>query len=440
MRKAAFATVNPQANPGLNADATHLMEILCFVAPEAIPQSLFQGGKEDCLNISWHFLIDDERFKKAKMELLDLSLIRTNDETGLISIDRLVQQAYFDQMTPKSRQDVFNVTFSLLRKAFPNRRGETHLYNCWAVCEQFHQHVQALSKMHTLLKGSGVVLNTSGYQTLIRDDIWYMLETQQFTGAEALIKSQLLDIDATSLECAHLNRILMGLYERTGRSVRALECAKVEFDIFVAHHVTWVDPQKALMYLDRAVDTALSHKEPECYRDFNIDRFLRNRGRAKAQLGDFDGSLNDFTKAEIDHERAKIAAAQGRLEEAMVLNQRALELVRRGKTAHPSVIASHYQQGRLFLLMGKYDEALQELEKAHAFCHLDGSIRGNSGECARIIWRMAQIYEHYKKKGEAKVFFDTAREIRNDLLATGDYASVKDDEDSWDSLVGLLYR
>ncbi|KAI1350066.1 TPR-like protein [Xylaria sp. FL0043] len=325
-------------------------------------------------------------------------------------------------MTTKSRQDAFSVTFSLLRNAFPNRRGETHLYKCWAVCEQFHQHVQALSKMHTLLKGSGVVLNTSGYQTLIRDDIWFMLESQQFIGAEAFIKS---------------------------RSVRVLECAKVEFDIFVAHHgpeendlanaysdmgyasCSAFDPQKALMYLDRAVDIALSHQ--------------KSKGRAKAQLRDFDGSLNDVTKAEyyqakihgegshydgeINHERAKIAAAQGKLEEAIALNQRALELVRRGKPTHSSVIASHYQQGRVFYLMGKHDEALQELEKAHTICQLNESTRGNSGSLL-----------HYKKMDEAKAFFDTARKIGNDLLATVDYASVKDDEDSWDNFVGLLYR
>ncbi|KAI0813767.1 hypothetical protein GGR55DRAFT_702758 [Xylaria sp. FL0064] len=407
------------------------------------------------IDFSHTVAIDDlSRFEKAKVELRDLSLIRINDETGLVSIDPLVQQVYFDQMTIKSRQDAFNVSFSLLRKVFPNRRGETHLYNCWAVCEQFHQHVQALSKMRTLLKGSEVILNASGCQTLIRDDIWYMLESQQFIGAEALIKSQLLDIDATSLECAHLNRILMGLYERIGRSVRALECAKFEFDIFVAHH----SPEEndlANAHSDMgAVDIALSHQEPECYRNFNIDRFFRNRGRAKAQLRDFDGSLNDFTKAEyyqakiheegshydgeITHERAKIAAAQGRLEQAIVLNQRALELVRRGKTAHSSVIASHYRQGRVFLLMGKYDDALQELVKAHMICQLNESTRRNTGECARIIGGWNKFPSCNRKRKKLRLLRHSQEDSQ--CLATGDYAFVKDDEDSWDSLVGLLYR
>ncbi|KAI3319238.1 hypothetical protein HD806DRAFT_509440 [Xylariaceae sp. AK1471] len=60
------------------------------------------------------------RFKEAKPELLSLSLIRTNVETGLISIHRLVQQAYYDQMTTESRLGRFNITFSLLQKVFPD--------------------------------------------------------------------------------------------------------------------------------------------------------------------------------------------------------------------------------------------------------------------------------------------------------------------------------
>lgn len=108
----------------------------------------------------------------------------------------------------------------------------------------------------------------------------------------------------------------MGWFERTGRSVRALECAKTEFDIFVSHKDTdkndlanaYSDmgysscaafkPQEALVYLDRAVEIARSHPEDECYQKFNIDRFLRNRGRTKAQLADYNGALDDFTQAE----------------------------------------------------------------------------------------------------------------------------------------------
>lgn len=129
-----------------------------------------------------------------------------------------------------------------------------------------------------------------------------------------------------------------------------------------------------------------------------------------------------------------------KLEEAATLNDEAMRLVREGKPTHASVSASHYRQGCVRLLAGKYDDALQELHKAHAICQLNEPTRGNAGESARVMWRMAQIYEHDGKVDEARTFLDVAEKIRNDLLATGDYAQVEDVEDSWDCLVGLLYR
>jgi len=45
------------------------------------------------------------------------------------------------------------------------------------------------------------------------------------------------------------------------------------------------------------------------------------------------------------HERAKILAWQGRLEDASVLNLEAMSLVSEGKPNHSSVSATLYQQG-----------------------------------------------------------------------------------------------
>jgi hypothetical protein len=52
---------------------------------------------------------------------------------------------------------------------------------------------------------------------------------------------------------------------------------------------------EGLKYLDTAVAMAKAHPEPACYRECNIDRFLRNRGRCRQQ---FDKALRDFTEAE----------------------------------------------------------------------------------------------------------------------------------------------
>lgn len=56
----AFATIDSNINPNANPDAVRLMDVLCFLAPEAIPQWLFQGNEEN-IPEHWQFLTDDER-------------------------------------------------------------------------------------------------------------------------------------------------------------------------------------------------------------------------------------------------------------------------------------------------------------------------------------------------------------------------------------------
>ncbi len=59
-----------------------------------------------------------------------------------------------------------------------------------------------------------------------------MIEIQHFIGAEKQLLSLLPDAEDESLELATIHRDLMGIYERTGRSNRAVSCAQAEFAIF----------------------------------------------------------------------------------------------------------------------------------------------------------------------------------------------------------------
>lgn len=140
------------------------------------------------------------------------------------------------------------------------------------------------------------------------------------------------------------------------------------------------------------------------------------------------------------HERAKILAWQGRLEDASVLNLEAMSLVSEGKPNHSSVSATLYQQGQVFLQQNKYDDALLQFDKALAICKLNAPQRGNAGESARIFWRMSQIYRAKGQVEDAEEFLEAAEKTKSELLQTGDYAKVEHPDSSWDSLLGLLYR
>jgi hypothetical protein len=53
---------------------------------------------------------------------------------------------------------------------------------------------------------------------------------------------------------------------------------------------------------------------------------------------------------------------------------------------------------------------------------------------------MAQIHEKKGQIEDAKTFMDAAEETKRNLHRTGDYAHVVHLDDSWDTLLGLLYR
>ena len=57
--------------------------------------------------------------------------------------------------------------------------------------------------------------------------------------------------------------------------------------------------EEALPFLNKAIDIAKSSPEPDWHLIFNVDRFLRNRGRVYQQLGQFNLALVDFEEAEV---------------------------------------------------------------------------------------------------------------------------------------------
>lgn len=112
------------------------------------------------------------RFEDAQLKLRDSSLIKINAETGLMSVHRLIQQAYFDRISQNLRCSAFQMMLQLLRKAYPVRDGKMHLFRRWAKCQQLEQHVQAIHMRYKSRKESGLGEAGYEYRQLIRDNSW----------------------------------------------------------------------------------------------------------------------------------------------------------------------------------------------------------------------------------------------------------------------------
>lgn len=116
-----------------------------------------------------------------------------------------------------------------------------------------------------------------------------MVETQQFLQAETALLSILGDNYEGSLLAAIIQRSLLGLYERTGRSIKACTAAEVELKALEEHGISGgnnlanahsnvgysmtsaLRAAEGLKHLDTAVAMAKSRPEPERYREYNID-------------------------------------------------------------------------------------------------------------------------------------------------------------------------
>ncbi len=71
----AFQSFDSVENKDANPDAAQLMQLLCFIAPEAIPQSLFQAELAKYPK-EWEFLLDGNRFARSTDSAIIFILIQ----------------------------------------------------------------------------------------------------------------------------------------------------------------------------------------------------------------------------------------------------------------------------------------------------------------------------------------------------------------------------
>ncbi len=107
-------------------------------------------------------------------------------------------------------------SFGLTSPHFPSQEpnGARHFYTHWDLCGRLHQHIVAFyDRCQSPKNRSELPTNDPTFIDLIRDNAWYMVETQQFLEAGSALLSILGDIEDGSLLAATVQRSLLGLYE-----------------------------------------------------------------------------------------------------------------------------------------------------------------------------------------------------------------------------------
>ena len=126
--------------------------------------------------------------------------------------------------------------------------------------------------------------------------------------------------DKTTLAYAYLCTNFVSLFERTGRSVRAIPKAKEALKIQKAKYrnkndlanafsdvgyvsIAAYQAEEGLEHLEMALMIAEESPEPDRYEVYNVDRFLRNHGRGNVLLQRYEEASADFAKAQYYRSR-----------------------------------------------------------------------------------------------------------------------------------------
>ncbi|KAJ5803463.1 uncharacterized protein N7503_005913 [Penicillium pulvis] len=454
----------------LTDPASRLMMLFGFLAPTDIPERILSEGKN--LPTEYSFLNQMNQYDEAKLELADLSLISLNGEASLISVHRLIQQAYINRMSEDDYKATFKVVVDLLQGSFSRDAGR-HLYTRWELCSSLIQHVQAFAEMYDSLGGPDLFQSYEPLTYLIQNAAWYLQETGAFKASERLINVAFSNcVDRNSMAYADLIDTAGTIHDRQGHAGLALSYFEDSLKIHEAKSppgsvqlsnaysavgveltASW-RPLDALEFANKAISGSPSEHAQKL--KLNPDRYLRNRGRSYYVAEKYEDAKADFKEAEywqtlIHGENShyhgetaymfgKVAAAEGELDEAYGFLQRAVDLMAEGKPTHISVGAARFQQGCVRMRQGQDAEALRLFRDALTICQTNEGGKGTQADSARVKWRMSQVMEREGREAEAKAYREAAEKSKIELLATGLFAQGSGEEQNYDSLIGLLYR
>ncbi|KAK6507665.1 hypothetical protein TWF481_006087 [Arthrobotrys musiformis] len=213
-------------------DSHTLLGIVSFLMPDDIPEALFKVDDEvENLPEELEFCGDEFSFSDAVESLLTGALIQRNRDTKVLSIHRMVQTQFKYFLSREQRQKAFDLATFLLYKVFPQEDETTHqLYEKWAICNQYLQHVLYLKDFFKEeMKSSKEFKATGNFCELLKGCQRYLYEANQLTDLEDLCEANILAVATLENKShkqdlmAHIYSQQSNLYESIGKVELAIE-------------------------------------------------------------------------------------------------------------------------------------------------------------------------------------------------------------------------
>jgi hypothetical protein len=156
-------------------EGVHLMNVVCMLDPDAIPEALFTSP----ITARSSELIRDLKagYVSTRTELLARSLITGNKREKKIFVHRLVQDVARARMPQSDIRIYFTACVELINEIWPFQQLTwRHGVARWAKCEELFPHVQRLKTMFPTITPSPDSFEDYEFARLLIDSAWYQHE------------------------------------------------------------------------------------------------------------------------------------------------------------------------------------------------------------------------------------------------------------------------
>lgn len=321
--------------------AADLLTACCFLAPEAIPETLFTQHTMQLSPELQEALTDPLAFHNILKHLLAYALLQRHPDCQMLVVHRLVQAVLREQMS-QSEQTVWKKRMiSLLNAAFPDVTHEA-----WDECERLLPHVLACVDTQAEQDADQETL-----AEVLRKTADYLRERAQYEQAEALYQRALHLVEQAvgpeHLSVARLLHNLAFLSWAQGRSAQAEQLG--ERAVQIREQLLGPMHPDVALSLNSLANFCLEQGKYE-HAEHLLWRVLRIRehtfGPSHPALA---GSFNNL---------GILSAEQGKYEQALSMYQRALSISEQALGPdHPDLANPLNNLALLFTEQGKYAQA-----------------------------------------------------------------------------------
>ncbi|KAL3494998.1 hypothetical protein BJX62DRAFT_196648 [Aspergillus germanicus] len=443
-----LATVWDMALSKITGSAKILHEILSFLNPDNISQSLLVDGGLKLKETSLAFITDEMDFLDAQEELLHGALIDKSAETGVLSMHRLIQRAVIRRMKIERRQEICLLVVDILSANFPDTYSNDvgHQVASWIDCERSLPHIESLVQQSEHFK---IFVTSQPFAELLLRCSWYLYERESYSIAGSYVEIALKKFaDTESL--AYASAIdLQGLIDLDiGRPAAALEAFEKAYEIrtgilpsndaFLAANQVNIglaytelgELETARAYLQQSIDIRLLHNSDRIGNSYSNMASLLLRmekpDEAEAMLKSCPSLTNfsDETFLKTGNPRfsgdmvllSRIRLAQGLIDDALRLASKALSFRKECLGERLKVCDSLYQVASLLSLGKNTALALQLLKECISILDSLPQIEG-IGHQARANYKLSQVLSDLGKDKESTLYLERAKFSRESFYS-----------------------